>query len=349
MLLTDNLPADLVWSDDSRPGIVRRRHGTGFSYVLPGGGRADPAVVARIAALAIPPAWTDVWINPSPHGHLQATGRDARGRKQYRYHRDYRAHREQAKFDHLDEFGSTLPAIRSRVENDLVLAGVPRDKVVATVVRLLETTFVRVGNEEYARANKSYGLTTLRDRHAHFTSSGLQLVFKGKHGSATSVRVQDTRLRKVVKQCQDLPGQTLFQYLDDNGDPRPICSTDVNEYLRSAAGREVSAKDFRTWIGTLLAVVTMAEMPAPETVRRQKRSITAVMERVSDALGNTPAVTRASYVHPAIVDWFADGSLGRRWEQASGRGSRWLLREERKLLRLLRIARRRRVAVPTAA
>jgi DNA topoisomerase-1 len=350
VLITDDLPSELSWADDQGPGITRRRAGTGFSYRQPNGKRADERTVARIRALAVPPAWTDVWINPSPHGHLQATGRDARGRKQYRYHPEFRAHRERLKFAHLDEFGGALPAIRSQVTADLDLPGVPHDRVVATVVRLLETTFVRVGNEEYARSNNSYGLTTLRNRHAHFTSNGLQLVFRGKHGSATNVKVQDTRLRRVVRACQDLPGQTLFQYRDDDGIARPVTSTDVNEYLRAASGLDISAKDFRTWMGTLLAAITLVDMSNEETsATRRRRTVKQAMEQVSDALRNTPAVARASYVHPAVVEWFEDGSLEQRWDAASARGSRLLLPEERKLLRLLKQANRHSGRLAAAA
>ena len=229
-----DLPPELMWVDDSVAGIRRRRSGTGFSYIGPNGRRVtDDAALDRIRALAIPPAWTDVWICLDDAGHLQATGRDARGRKQYRYHSAFRAHRDEAKFARLYEFGTALPLLRKQVATDLTTRGMPREKVLAAVVRLLEATLVRVGNEEYARTNKSYGLTTLRDRHAHFTSDGLQLVFKGKHGIAANVRVQDQRLRRVVKQCQDLPGQVLFQYLDEDGHPRPVTSTDVNAYLRA--------------------------------------------------------------------------------------------------------------------
>jgi DNA topoisomerase-1 len=342
-VLTDpaDLPADLVFVDDSVPGIRRRRHGHGFRYIGPGGGKVDDATVARVRALAIPPAWTDVWICVDAHGHMQATGRDARGRKQYRYHPQFRSHREQAKFARLHEFGVALPNIRKRVAADLSAPGIPRDKVVATVIRLLEATLVRVGNEEYARANRSYGLTTLRDRHAQFSSNGLQLVFKGKHGIANSVRVQDRRLRRVVKQCQDLPGQVLFQYLDDDGMPCPVTSTDVNSYLREVTEMDVTAKDFRTWMGTLLATVAFADLAPPRNERDGKRSVNRVLEVVSGHLGNTPTVCRASYIHPTVVETFLEGTLPARWEASSARGSRLLVPEERKLVHFLRPARRR--------
>lgn len=301
----------------------------------------DERVLTRIRALAVSPAWTDVGICPDPSGHIQATGRDARGRKQYRYHPGFRAHRDETKFARLVEFGESLPRIRRQVAADLARPGMSREKVVATVVRLLEATLVRVGNEEYARANRSYGLTTLRDQHARFTSDGLRLVFKGKHGTATDVRVQDRRLRQIVKRCQDLPGQALFQYLDDDGTPRPITSTDVNAYLREASGLDVSAKDFRTWIGTLLAATALAELPNPRSQAAAKRATARVFDVVSDHLGNTPAVCRASYVHPDVVDAYVDGSLTDRWEATASRGSRLLIPEERKLLALLRTGARR--------
>jgi DNA topoisomerase-1 len=349
MLLADDLPSRLTWVDDSQPGISRRRSGRGFSYRDPGGRPVDDVTGARIRALAVPPAWTDVWICADPHGHLQATGRDARGRKQYRYHHEYRAHRDRAKFDHLVDFGEALPSIRRRVARDLAQSGVTRDKVVATIVRLLEATLVRVGNEEYARTNDSYGLTTLRDRHAQFTSDGLRLVFRGKHGITTRVEVQDRRLRTVVKRCQDLPGQALFQYLDDEGAPVPVSSTEVNDYLRAVTAADITAKDFRTWIATLLAASTLAASPPPSTVAEGKHAITEMLTTVSGELRNTPAVCRASYVHPAILDWYTDGSLQRRWTAASTRGSRLLLADERRLLRLLHAASRRRAARATAA
>jgi DNA topoisomerase-1 len=330
------MPPDLVFADDQGAGIRRRRAGKGFVYVRPGGRKLDDTTIARIRALAVPPAWTDVWICLDDCGHIQATGRDARGRKQYRYHARFRAHRESAKFARLYEFGSALPAIRRQVATDLGAPGIPREKVVATVIRLLEATLVRVGNEEYARTNKSYGLTTLRDRHAQFSSKGLELVFKGKHGIAASVSVQDARLRRVVKQCQDLPGQVLFQYVGEDGRPCPVSSTDVNTYLRDVTRMDVTAKDFRTWMGTLLATVAFVDVSSPASEREAKRSVNRVLEVVSDHLGNTPAVCRASYVHPLVIESFVDGTLPERWERAPARGSRLLLPEERRLVGLLR-------------
>jgi DNA topoisomerase-1 len=325
------------------PGIRRRRAGKGFTYRGESGPIRDEATLTRIKALAIPPAWTDVWISADPRGHIQATGRDAKGRKQYRYHPDFRAHRDAAKFERLYEFGTALPAIRRQVAHDLALPGVPKEKVIATIVRLLELTLVRVGNEEYAKTNKSYGLTTLRDQHAKFTSDGLKLVFKAKHGIAANVRVQDRKLARIVKRCQDLPGQVLFQYVDDDGSVRPISSTDVNDYLREITGTDITAKDFRTWIGTLLAASALAELRPPRRESEAKRNVVQVCKVVSDHLGNTPTVCRASYMHPNVVDSYRDGSLATAWEQPA-RGSRALVPEERKLLAFLKPRRTRRQA-----
>ena len=349
MTIATDLPRGLAWVDDGMPGIRRRRSGGGFTYVGPGGVKVDEKVRERVKALAVPPAWTDVWICTDDSGHIQATGRDARGRKQYRYHSDFRAHRDSEKFAHLYDFGRALPEIRQHIADDLTKPGMPREKVVATVIRLLESTLVRVGNEEYARANKSYGLTTLRNRHAQFTSKGLTLVFKGKAGITHNVNVQDARLRRVVKRCQDLPGQVLFQYVGDDDTPCPVSSTDVNEYLRGVTGLDVTAKDFRTWMGTLLATVAFVELSPPESDREAKRAIAGVIEGVASNLGNTPTVCRASYVHPTIIESFSDGSLPERWERASARGSRHLLADERKLLVLLRPPRRRRQPESRAA
>jgi DNA topoisomerase-1 len=342
VLLDDDLPPDLVWGDDTAPGIRRRKCGQGFSYVDANGRTVrDTNTLARIRALAVPPAWTDVWICADEFGHLQATGRDAKGRKQYRYHARFRAHRDETKFSRLHEFGNALPEIRRRVADDLARPGMPIEKVTAAVVQLLESTLVRVGNEEYARENGSYGLTTLRDKHAIFSTGGFRLVFKGKHGISTDVSVQDRRLRSVVKKCQDIPGQVLFQYLDDDGEARPISSSDVNAYLRTATGLDITAKDFRTWMATLLAACSFAELTPPRSQRQGRQSIARVLEVVSDQLGNTPAVCRASYVHPLVIESYADGSFPELWACASARGSRLLVPEERKLCAMLRPKRRR--------
>jgi DNA topoisomerase-1 len=282
-----------------------------------------------------------VWICADPNGHVQATGRDAKGRKQYRYHPRFREHRDTVKYERLLDFGEALPAIRRRVARDLARPGLDREKVVATVVRLLEATLIRVGNEEYARANRSYGLTTLRDRHARFDRRGVRFVFRAKSGIDCEVKVNDARLRRVVKQCQDLPGQVLFQYVGDDGEAHPVTSTDVNDYLRDAAGLPVTAKDFRTWMGTLMASCALAALPAPESEAEGRRVLKGVVDEVAAQLRNTPAVCRGSYVHPLVVDTYLDGTLPERWEAGPVRGTRLLVADERRLLALLRPPARR--------
>ena len=337
----DDLPAELQWSDDSSPGIRRRRSGTGFSYVGPDGHRADLATVQRARALAIPPAWDDVWICAEPTGHLQATGRDARGRKQYRYHAAYRAHRDAEKFDRLLEFGASLGKMRGQVARDLATTGMAREKVVAAVVSLLEVTLVRVGNEEYARDNGSYGLTTLRNRHAKFTPGELRLVFKGKSGVAA--RRHGDRSPRCAASCGSVrtsPVRCSSSTSTTDGEPRPISSSDVNDYLRAVSGNPVTAKDFRTWAGTLLAADQLAAEPPPESEKMADKTLVTIFDVVSEHLRNTRAVCRASYVHPAIVEWYRDGTLADRWHDAPTTGSRRLLVEERRLLGLLRTWRR---------
>jgi len=349
--IDEELPRELTWSDENEPGIRRLRAGKGFTYRTPSGARADAATVARIKALAIPPAWTDVWICTDDVGHLQATGRDAKGRKQYRYHPDYRAHRDAVKFDRLVDFAAALPKIRTQVAQDLARPGMPKAKVVAAVIRLLEATLVRVGNEEYARDNGSYGLTTLRNRHARVSAGTLRLVFTAKQGKAADVTVHERRLIRVVRRCQDLPGQSLFQYEED-GDVRPISSSDVNDYLREVAGTAITAKDFRTWMGTLIATAELVALPPPASESAANAALVEVFDTVAAELHNTRAVSRASYVHPAVVDLYRDGELSERWEHTSARGSARLLPEERKLLALLRSLRsgrrRRSPAVPAS-
>ena len=304
--------AGLRWSTDARPGIERRRAGRGFSYRAADGTTVrDANVIARIRALAIPPAWTDVWICTDPRGHLQATGRDARGRKQHRYHAAYREHRDGAKFDRMIAFAGLLPAIRERVDADLGRPGLPRDKVLAAVVRLLELTLIRVGNEEYARLNKSFGLTTLRDRHATVDGSQIRFRFNGKSGKRHEVTLRDRRLARVVARCQDLPGQDLLQYEDEEGEVRDVRSEDVNDYLREAAGgADVTAKDFRTWAGTVLTYRALRALQPSETDREARRNVVEAIRQTSEALGNTPAVARKSYVHPAVLQAYLDGDIG---------------------------------------
>jgi DNA topoisomerase-1 len=296
-------------STDRRPGIRRRRSGRGFSYRDPDGRTIrDRETLARIRGLAIPPAWTDVWICPDPNGHLQATGRDARGRKQYRYHEKYRHRREAAKYERLVAFARALPAIRRRVDADLARPGLPREKVLAAVVRLLELTLIRVGNDEYARLNRSFGLTTLRDRHAVVGTARIRFRFRAKSGRETEVGLRDRRLAAVVRRCRDLPGQELFQYLGDDGEVVDVRSDDVNDYLREIAP-DVTAKDFRTWAGTVLAYRALRALEAPETDGQARRNIVEAIRRTAGRLGNTPAVCRSSYFHPVVVEAYLDGRL----------------------------------------
>ena len=294
---------------DDRPGIARRRSGRGFVYLDPDGRRiADEERLARIRAIVIPPAWTDVWICPWPNGYLQATGRDARGRKQYRYHPRYRRRRNDAKFARLIAFALALPAIRQRVDEDLARPGLPREKVVAAVVRLLELTLIRVGNDEYARLNRSFGLTTLRDRHAVVRGSEVRFRFRGKSGRQHEVGLRDRRLAAVIRRCRDLPGQELFQCVGPDGKPVDIASDDVNRYL-DAIEPGVTAKDFRTWAGTVLAFRALTALGEGETSRERQRNVATAIRETATSLGNTAAVARQAYVHPAVVDAYLDGRI----------------------------------------
>jgi DNA topoisomerase-1 len=296
-------------ASDRRPGITRRRAGRGFAYRDPDGKTIhDQDVLARIRGLAVPPAWTDVWICPAPNGYLQATGRDARGRKQYRYHKRYRNRRDAAKYERLIAFASALPRIREKVDDDLGRPGLDREKVVAAIVRLLELTLIRVGNDEYARLNRSFGLTTLHDRHASVRGSSLRFRFRGKSGRLHEVGLRDRRLAAIVRRCQDLPGQELFQYVGEDGEPVDIASDDVNEYLRAIAP-DVTAKDFRTWAGTVLAYRALRALDPPESDRQATRNVVAAIREAADLLGNTPAVCRRAYVHPVVVEAYLDGRL----------------------------------------
>jgi DNA topoisomerase-1 len=302
--------AGLRYVSDESPGIGRRRVGKGFSYRLPkGGALKDAATLKRIKALAIPPAWTQVWICPHPEGHVQATGRDTEGRKQYRYHPRWREVRDAAKYGHLLEFARALPAIRARVEQDMALPGLQRAKVLATVVHLLETTLIRVGNDDYAKKNGSYGLTTLRNQHVKVEGATLKFSFKGKSGKTWNLGVQDRRVARIVRACQDLPGQELFQYLDEDGTTHDVTSADVNAWLREVTGRDITAKDFRTWAGTVLAALALREYEKVDTQAAAKRNIRQAIERVSARLGNTPTICRKCYVHPAVLDGYLDGSV----------------------------------------
>ena len=295
---------------DEGLGIHRKRTGKGFAYVGPNGEPVrDPKELSRIRALVIPPAWTDVWIAPTPHGHIQATGRDAKGRKQYRYHPAWRAVRDATKYHRMIAFAEALPGLRERVLRDMALPGLPREKMLATVVRLLDETDIRVGNQEYARENESFGLTTLQNQHVEVAGSTLRFQFKGKSGKVQTVEVRDRRVAKIMRTCQELPGQELFQYLDDTGERRLIESSDVNEYLRDVTGQDFTAKDFRTWAGTVIAAHTLRAMGATDTKTEQKRNITEAVKIAAGRLGNTPTICRKCYVHPAVVEAYEDGSL----------------------------------------
>ena len=302
--------AGLRYVSDTRPGIRRRKAGKGFSYVDPQGATIrDPATLARIRSLAIPPAYTDVWICPDPRGHIQATGRDARGRKQYRYHPRWRAVRDETKFGRMVAFSEALPRIRKQVEADLSRPGLAREKVLATIVRLLECSCIRVGNEEYARNNDSFGLTTLKDDHVEISGSRIRFEFRGKSGKLHTVDVADRRLARIVAHCQSIPGEDLFQYLDDSGERQTVGSGDVNDYIRQAAGDDFSAKDFRTWAGTILAVEALREAGTFDSEREGKSKLLGAIDRVAQQLNNTRAVCRKYYVHPAVVDSYLTGSL----------------------------------------
>jgi DNA topoisomerase-1 len=302
--------AGLRYTPDGGPGISRRRAGKGWSYRGPDGTLIrDPKELRRINALAIPPAWTDVWINPHPRGHIQATGRDARGRKQYRYHDQWRAIRDETKFSRMIAFGEALPRIRERIAADLGLPGLPRKKVLATIVRLLDESLIRVGNSEYARDNGSYGLTTLRDEHVDVSGSTVRFAFRGKSGKMHEIGVRDRRVARIVQRLQDLPGQQLFQYLDGDGEQHVIDSDDVNAYLREIAGEDFTAKDFRTWAGTVLAAHSLREFGPFETQTAMKANVIAAIDTVAARLGNTRAVCRSSYIHPAVFLGYENGSL----------------------------------------
>jgi DNA topoisomerase-1 len=334
--------AALRYVSDDRPGIRRRRSGQGFSYVGPDGRRvSDRATLVRIRALAVPPAWTEVWISPLADGHLQATGRDARRRKQYRYHARWRAVRDETKYGRMLLFGSTLPRIRARVKDDLALPGLPRNKLLAMIVRLLETTFIRVGNAEYAKANGSFGLTTLRGRHVEIEGARVRLNFRGKGGKTHTVQVSDRRLARLVKRCKDLPGQELFQYLDEQGEPQPIDSADVNEYLRLIAGEDFTAKDFRTWAGTLVAARGLMTSVGPDWKGQAKSAVAETIAAVARELGNTAAVCRKSYIHPAVLGAHQDPVLRELWTKGADRAPKaGLTLEESALLCYLEAAAR---------
>jgi DNA topoisomerase-1 len=302
--------AGLRYVSDEEPGIRRKKSGKGFTYLGPDGKKvADKETLARIRALAIPPAYTDVWICAKANGHIQATGRDAKGRKQYRYHSAFREIRESTKYEHMLEFARGLPAIRKTIDEHMSLRGLPREKVLATVVHLLENTLIRVGNADYAKQNKSYGLTTLRDPHVKVEGAELRFQFKGKSGKTWRLAVKDRRIARIVKACQDLPGQDLFQYMDENGQQQSVTSADVNAYLKEITGRDITAKDFRTWAGTVLAALALSEFEEFDSDAKAKKNIRAAIENVSSRLGNTPTICRKCYVHPEVFTCYLDGAL----------------------------------------
>jgi DNA topoisomerase-1 len=314
--------AGLRYTHDDKPGIRRVKSGRAFRYLDARGKPVKLKDLKRIRSLVIPPAWTDVWICPDAHGHLQATGRDARGRKQYRYHPKWREVRDGTKYGRLIEFGRALPVLRRRTDADLRRAGLPREKVLAAVVKLLEKTFIRVGNEEYARDNHSFGLTTMRDKHVRFSGSTVRFIFRGKSGVEHELELDDRRLAKIVKQCRDLPGQELFQYRNERGAVTDIGSADVNAYLKDVTGEDFTSKDFRTWAGTVLAATLLRDYEKVDSAARAKKNIVSAIEQVAKRLGNTRAVCRKCYVHPAVIDAYLDGSMMKTVAQRARRTAR---------------------------
>jgi DNA topoisomerase-1 len=320
MLSAEN--AGLSYVTDDEPGITRQKAGRGYAYYLPGGQLArDPGLLKRIRSLAVPPAYTDVWICPRADGHIQATGRDARGRKQYRYHPKWTEIRDETKYERLIEFAESLPGIRARIEADLATRGLSREKVLATVVYLLDTTLIRIGNEKYTKENKSFGLTTLRNKHVEAGSERLRFSFKGKSGKSWKLTVSDRRIARIVRQCQDIPGQNLFQYWNGDGNPHAITSQDVNEYIRELGRNGFSAKHFRTWAGTVTAAHALNEAGAFASKTESVRKLNAAIDRVAERLVNTRAISRRCYVHPAVVETFLEGTLPAAFERAEKLGS----------------------------
>lgn len=307
--LPEALPADLHYVDDTSPGITRRKLRGKFCYFDPQGQRiTDAAEIQRINALAVPPAYTDVWICTDPRGHLQATGRDARGRKQYRYHARWREVRDADKYSRMLEFGRTLPRLRKRLEAILATPGFSRDKVMATVITLLDVTLIRVGDSQYARENRSYGLTTLRSKHVEVNGSAIAFQFRGKSGVEHQITVKDRRLARIIKRCQEIPGQNLFQYLDEHGERHAISSSDINAYLKTLTGAEFTAKDYRTWAGSAAALAGLRTL-GWETETEAKKHIAEMVRQVARQLGNTPSVCRKCYIHPAVLEGFLLGTL----------------------------------------
>lgn len=338
-LITDPVEAaqaaNLRYVNDGEPGIRRKRAGRGFTYLAPDAERVtDGETLERIKRLAIPPAYTEVWICATDDGHIQATGRDEKGRKQYRYHPRWNDIRDQTKFGRMIAFGEALPGIRARVESDLGLPGMPREKVLAAVIALLGTTFIRVGNQEYARNNDSFGLTTMHDDHVEVSGSTVRFEFRGKSGKEHSIDLRDRRLAKIIKKSQDLPGEHLFQYRDENGMIRAVTSTDVNTYLREISGQDFTAKDFRTWGGTTLAFLALTGLPPAESQTALKKNVSHMVKSVSSQLGNTVTVCRKYYIHPRVMEAYTDGKLA----QFTGEAPPGLRPEEAAILYLLRHA-----------
>ncbi len=330
--------AGLRYVCDDQRGIRREKGPLGFRYIGPNGKVIrNASILKRIRALVIPPAWTRVWISTDPRGHHQATGRDARGRKQYRYHPRWRQSRDETKFDRLQAFAATLPAIRARTAADIARPDLCRESVLASVVRLLERTLIRVGNDEYARANRSFGLTTLRDNHVEIAGSKLRFQFRGKSGKRHEVGLDDRRLARIVRQCRDLPGQELFQYLDENGRRRDVSSTDVNTYLKEITGEDFTAKDFRTWSATVLACTSLRECEPASSRAQAKKNVLLAVDAVAGVLGNTRTVCRKSYIHPAILDAYESGLINGA-KRPAGKGTRngGLRQDEVMTLALLR-------------
>ncbi len=302
--------ARLRYVSDDKPGITRKRRGRSFSYFSPDGERiTDEEIIERVKSLGIPPAWIKVWICPNPKGHIQATGRDLKGRKQYRYHPRWRTVRDETKYGRMIAFGQALPKIRKQVDEDLRKHDFPREKVLATVVKLLETTLIRVGNEEYARTNKSFGLTTMRNRHVKIEGGTIRFKFRGKSGKDHIIEVNDRRLARAVERISELPGQEIFQYLDDEDEPHTVTSEDVNDYLREITEQDFTAKDFRTWTGTVLAARALQQFEAFDSEAQAKSNVVQAIEEVAQSLGNTPTICRKCYVHPVVLDSYLDGTL----------------------------------------
>jgi DNA topoisomerase I len=337
--------AGLRYVTDAKPGYTRKRHGKSFRYFdVDGKPLKDAATLARIRSLVIPPAWNEVWICPSSNGHLQATGRDARGRKQSRYHPRWREVRDETKYERMLAFGAVLPGVRERVEHDISQPGLSQTKLLATIVRLMETTCIRVGNTEYARTNHSYGLTTMRNRHVRVEGATVTFRFEGKSGVEHSVDVHDRRLAKIIQRCQDIPGYELFQYVDDAGERHAIDSSDVNAYLREISGQDFTAKDFRTWAGSVAACALLRELEPFASATQAKKNLVSVIKDVASQLGNTPSVCRKCYVHPAVLDVYLNGGMEtafkRKMQRALSKSSKLLQREERALIHLLELSMR---------